>query len=330
MAHEELLGSVGAMPTEPAAKGSVIVLGSNGRLGQASVAAFHREGWKVAAFARAIPKAPCLDHVEYITGDVLDCILLKQAVAGYDVIVNAVNMPYGDWAEMIPKLTNAISFAAANLKATLIIPGNIYHFGSDMPSKLNETVPANPTTTLGQVRLAMERSYQVQSTMNGFQTLVLRAGDFLDGGKTGGWFDGQIAASLAKGNVVYPGPLNVAHEWAYLPDFARAIVALAGQRHRLSAFHALGFAGHNLTGQQLIDNLSRVAGRKLAVGHVPWWIIKLFGLFSPTMKGVSDMAYLWRIPHAIEGRAFDTLVPEFKRTPLPQVFTSLCQQLAAS
>lgn len=321
---------VGEEPSGPAGHRKVIVLGANGRLGQACVAAFHHEGWKVAAFTRSAPKSPRLVHVEYLTGDVLDSDQFKKAIAGYDVIVNAVNVPYGAWAEMIPKLTSAVVIAAEKTQSTVIIPGNIYHYGANMPVVLNETIVARPTTGLGKVRLDMECSYQSKSAMKGFQTLILRAGDFLDGRRTGGWFDSQIAAKLAKGKVVYPGPLNVPHEWAYLPDFARAIVALAGQRHRLAAFAALGFSGQNMTGQQLIDNLSQVAGRKLSVGSVPWWMLKLIGIFSPTVKGVSDMAYLWQKPHAIDGIAFDTLVPDFKRTALPQVFADACQQLMAT
>ncbi len=328
--HTDTRSPVGDEPTGPAGHRSVIVLGSNGRLGQSCVAAFHREHWKVAAFARSAPKSQQLEPVDYLTGDVLNSDQLRQVVAGYDVIVNAVNVPYGAWAEMTPKLTYAVATAAARTQATVIVPGNIYHYGNTMPTVLDETVAANPSTGLGKIRLEMERSYKSLSAMNGFQTLILRAGDFLDGRKTGGWFDSQIAAKLAKGKIVYPGPLNVAHEWAYLSDFARAIVALAGQRQRLPAFSALGFAGHNMTGQQLIDHLSRISGRVLSVRGVPWWMLKFIGLFSPTMKGVSDMGYLWQKPHAIDGVAFDTLVPDFKRTPLPQVFVEVCQQLAIS
>ena len=35
-----------------------------------------------------------------------------------------------------------------------------------------------------------------------------------------------IVKALAKGKLVYPGPLDRAHAWAYLPDLAQAFVAV--------------------------------------------------------------------------------------------------------
>ncbi len=319
---------VGLKPSGVTPTGPVIVLGANGRLGQACVAAFHHEGWTVAALARSAPTSQRLEHVDYITADALDSGALTHAVAGYDVIVNAVNVSYAGWAEMTPKLTEAVSRVAASTGATVIIPGNIYHYGAGMPATLSEATHASPTTGLGKVRLTMERAYQSRAAMDGFQALILRAGDYLDGRRTGGWFDSQIANKLDQGKVTYPGPLDVAHEWAYLPDFARAIVALAGHRETLPAFYALGFSSHNITGQKLVDGLTATIGKPLKLGGVPWPMLKLFSLFSPNLKGVTDMAYLWTKPHAIDGSAFDALVPDFTRTPLSQALSQTCAQLA--
>jgi nucleoside-diphosphate-sugar epimerase len=323
----------GSEPANPAGLGadptaSVIILGANGRLGQACLNAFHGEGWSVAAFARSAPKAERLDHVEYLEGDALDAKALTRAVFGYDVIINAVNVAYEQWAEVTPKLTQAVGVAAASTGATIIMPGNVYHYGAGMPSLLSETTPSKPTTKLGIVRLVMERDYQSRAVFEGFQTLILRAGDFLDGHRTGGWFDGQIAGNLAKGKVVYPGPLNIPHEWAYLPDFARAIVALASAREQLPAFLALGYSGHCITGQELVKGLEATLGTHLKLGSMAWPLLKLASFFSPTLKGVTDMSYLWRKPHAIDGSTFHALFPQFTRTPLSVALSQAAAQLA--
>jgi nucleoside-diphosphate-sugar epimerase len=264
-AKTKIATPVGLKPTGVVLTGSVIVLGANGRLGQACVAAFHSEGWSVGALARSEPTTERLDHVDYLVADALDPLALTRSVVGYDVIVNAVNVSYSGWAEMTPKLTEAVARAAASTGATVIIPGNIYHYGADMPATLSEATHASPTTALGKVRQTMERAYQSRAAMDGFQALILRAGDYLDGRRTGGWFDSQIANKLDQGKITYPGPLDVAHEWAYLPDFARAIVALAEHRETLPAFCAMGFSGHNITGQQLVDGLTATIGK-----HQTW------------------------------------------------------------
>jgi nucleoside-diphosphate-sugar epimerase len=328
LAHTKTALPVGVESAGPAPTGSVIVLGANGRLGQACVSAFHHEGWTVAALARTAPHGVRLEHVDYIIADALDVDGLTRVVAGYDVIVNAVNVSYAGWAALTPKLTDAVAIAAASTGATVIVPGNIYHYGEAMPERLSEATAPLPTTKLGKIRQTMERDYQSRAVLEGFQALILRAGDYLDGRRTGGWFDSQIAKNLHDGKVVYPGPLDVPHEWAYLPDFARAIVKLAGAREHLPAFLALGFPGHNMTGRELVDGLKATIGKDLSLGSVPWPMLKLIALFSPDLKGVTQMAYLWNKPHAIDAAPFNALFPDFTPTPLPVALSQASAQLA--
>jgi len=43
----------------------------------------------------------------------------------------------------------------------------------------------------------------------------------------------------------------VTHEWAYLPDFASALLRLASVREALPPFASFGFSGHAVTGREL-------------------------------------------------------------------------------
>jgi nucleoside-diphosphate-sugar epimerase len=306
---------------------SVIVRGANGRLGRASVEAFTAAGWKVTGFARSAPEPATATPVDHVIGDALDAGALANAVRGHDVIVNAVNAPYSKWSNILPRLTDAVAGAAARSGATVIIPGNIYHYGANMPALLSETTPTNPTTDLGRIRLAMERAYQERSSRDGFRALILRAGDYLEGRRTGGWFDTHITAKLDQGTVVYPGPLAVPHAWAYLKDYSRAIVALAAHRDRLPGFLALGFPGYALTGQQLVDGLCAATRIRLRTEKVPWAMLKLMRLISPEIRKIVEMSYLWRCPHTIDGTAFQSLLSDFTPTPLPDALSDACAQL---
>jgi nucleoside-diphosphate-sugar epimerase len=174
----------------------------------------------------------------------------------------------------------------------------------------------------------MEQTYKSRSALNGFQVIILRAGDYLDGRRTGGWFDSHIAAKINQGTLVYPGPLDVQHEWAYLPDYARAIVAVAGNRQKMPLFIAMGFPGQNMTGQQLVDSISTIARRHFTVRAMPWFMIKMMSFFSPNLKGVTEMSYLWKKPHALDGAMFEKMVPNFQRTTMRQALSEACHQLA--
>ena len=126
----------------------------------------------------------------------------------------------------------------------------------------------------------------------------------------------DIAANVADGQVLYPGPLDQLHAWAYLPDMARAMTVLADKRAGFAAFEEFGFPGYALTGRMLIDAMARSAGRQLKVKSLSWPLIRLLGLASPQMREVAEMSYLWRRPHAIDGAKLAAALPGFCETPI--------------
>ena len=82
-----------------------------------------------------------------------------------------------------------------------------------------------------------------EAAEGGLRTIVLRAGDYF-GGSVGSWFDRVIIKQIATGRLTYPGPVDIIHEWAYLPDVAQVLVSLVEQREQLAPFATFGFAGH--------------------------------------------------------------------------------------
>ncbi len=290
-----------------------VILGANGRFGRAAADAFLAAGWQVRCFARSRPKAVGL--IEWIAGDAFNAAALSSAAAGCEVIVNALNPPYTRWRHELPRLTANVITAAKSSGATVMIPGNVYHYGAAMPARLAEDTPAAPTTRKGRLRAEMERAYE-QASAEGVRTIILRAGDFIERQRTGNWFDSHIAADVGAGRVMYPGPLDRLHAWAYLPDMARAIALLADKRAGFAAFEEFGFPGYALTGRMLIDAMAGAAGRRLKVKGLSWPMMRLLGFAVPQMREVAEMSYLWRRPHAIDGAKLAAALPGFQETPV--------------
>ena len=83
-----------------------------------------------------------------------------------------------------------------------------------------------------------------EASATGVRVIVLRAGDYFGGESLGSWFDRVLIRDIAAGRLTWPGPLDVYHEWAYLPDMAQAFVRLAEgaralTRTQLSVFPAM-------------------------------------------------------------------------------------------
>ena len=310
---------------------TVLVLGANGRLGQALTRAFSAAGWCVLAQARRpldFTHAG-LRHVRHVRAGLDDSEALLREARAADVVIHALNPAYHRWPiDALPLLRQGMA-VARQLGAAFMLPGNVYNFGEGMPAHLAVDTPQQPSTRKGRIRCAMESELEL-GVARGLRSVVLRAGDFYGGGN-GNWFDMAITKNLLRGKLVYPGPLDVPHAWAYLPDLARAFVALANRavEGELPAFSRFHFAGHTLTGQALLDGIEKAAN-SLGVrpaggfkrGGIPWPLLRAGGLVWPMWRELAEMAYLWRVPHALDGAALQGVVGPLVSTPLDAALRS--------
>ena len=302
-------------------RSTVLILGAAGRLGSAAVQAFAAAGWRVLAQQRKVTPLP--SGAERLSIALSDTAALAASATGARIVVYGVNPPYDHWdTELLPLARLGMDVAEA-LGATLLLPGNVYNYGPDMPPLLREGTPKPGGTTKGRLRCAMEAELRDRTTRGRMKATVVRAGDFYGHGQ-GSWLDQAIVKDIAKGKLVYPGPLDLPHAWAYLPDLARAFVAVAERaaRGEAPAFEELLFAGHTLTGQDLLAEIKSAAAslglqpvNGWRVAGLPWGLIRVIGLFRPVMRELVRMSYLWQVPHAIDGASLDRAVGELPITP---------------
>lgn len=313
---------------------TVLVLGANGRFGAAAVKAFADAGWRVLAQARrAQPTLP--PGAEPLNIPLGETEALAAAAAGAEVVLHAVNPPYTDWEAQVIPLGRQGMDVAERLGALFMLPGNVYGYGEVLPVRLSEDTPERPTTSKGRLRVALEGEMRARAGAGRLRAVVLRAGDFYGSGQ-GSWLDLSIVKDLAKGRLVYPGPLDVPHAWAYLPDLARAFVAVAERslQDGTPAFETLNFAGDTLTGGQLLDLIEAAAADIGAApaggfrrGGMPWGVIRLMGAFVPSLKAVAEMSYLWRVPHALDGARLASRVGPLPATPPRQALAQALRDL---
>jgi nucleoside-diphosphate-sugar epimerase len=321
-------------PAPPAEPRRVLVLGAAGRFGAAAVAAFAEAGWQVLAQARRAPAALPRGAV-HLGVELADTAALARAAVGAAVVVHAVNPAYTEWQTQLLPLARPGMDVAGQLGATFMLPGNVYPYGSTMPALLREDTPWRPDTVKGRLRAQLEEELAARAP-TGLRSVVIRAGDFYGAGQ-GSWLDLVVVKSLAAGKLVYPGPLDVPHAWAYLPDLARAFVAVAAKAEALGGAGrtTLHFAGHALTGAQWLDAVECAAlrigavpaGRSLARGGMPWALIRAGGLVVPMWREIAEMAYLWRVPHALAGERLSGLLGAVPATPVDEALGAALRAL---
>ncbi|SLN36378.1 NAD dependent epimerase/dehydratase family protein [Pseudoruegeria aquimaris] len=275
--------------------GTVLVLGANGKIGRHACAAFWNAGWTVRRFDRARDD-------------------LVQAAQGCDVIVNGFNPPaYHDWANILPRLTADVIAAGQASGATVILPGNVYNFG-DRPGVWSEDTPQRPCARKGEIRKRIEAEYRAAAA-EGVQTLVLRAGDFIDPGRQETLMALVIMKDLAKGRLTTLGDPAVPRAYCYLPDWARAAVMLAAKRAELAPFEDVPFAGHAFSMLELQAEVARQLGRPVRLSRFPWWLMTLASPVWELAREMREMRYLFETPHRLSGAKLARLLPDFEPTP---------------
>ncbi len=315
---------------------TVLILGARGRFGQAAARAFADAGWQVVGQMRPGGAALPMTGVRWIEADPADPAALAAQARGAAVVVNALSPVYTHkvWRREVPRLTQAAIAVTRELGATLMQPANVYNFGAELPAQLREDTPQVAVTVKGRLRIESEAQIRRAAAAGAIRAVVIRAGDFFGSGE-GSWLDLVLAKDLRRGRFTYPGPLDLPHAWAYLPDLAQAFVRVAQVRERLPAFETLHFAGHTVTGSDWAEALAEIArdhgwldtrGR-LQQRTLPWPLLRVLGLVMPTFEALAEMRYLWQRPHRLVDTRMQTLLGPEPRTPFAQAVRTAIAQL---
>ena len=160
---------------------------------------------------------------------------------------------------------------------------------------------------------------------SGVKTLIVRAGDFFGPGAGNNWFaQGLVRPGSTPRAVTYPGPHMVGHAWAYLPDLAAAVAALAAREGELDRFERFHFGGHWLVeGVEMARAIGRAVGRPdLPIRALPWWALRFAAPFNETLREMMEMRYLWRRPLRLDNAKLTAFLGREPHTALDAAVTA--------
>lgn len=272
---------------------TALILGPSGKIGRHFKTAFQAAGWQTRDFRRGTD--------------------MVQAARGCDVIVNGLNPPaYHDWARQLPAITEQVIAAARASGARVLFPGNVYVFGLQ-PGPWDQDTPHRPTTRKGAIRAQVEAMYRD----SGVKVLILRAGEFMDADSGSSALDVIYLRNLKAGRITSPGDPAVRRAHAWLPDLARAGVALLA-RPDLPVFLDVPFPGHTLSAQDILDGVQRLTGQNLRMTGFPWRLMRLTAPVWELARELQEMRPLFSHPHSLSGERLAALLPGFTPTPLDE------------
>lgn len=276
---------------------TALIIGINGNFGTQMALALRDQGWTIRALMRDPAKAPgWLKPEAIITGQAQDEAAVLRAAEGADLLVYAANPPYHRWPQEAMAMLEPAVQAAEQLKLQLVFPGNVYAY-APQPAPIDEQVTMDPPTEKGVIRQRMEQRLQ-QATGRGARVLIVRAGDFIGPNTTMTWLGLMTSVKGKKVTLKLPHDSQHVHYYSYLPDLcANTAQLLSEPLQDWEVFHDPGLTLSKADWQNAFQQL----GVTLKVSAFPWWGLKLAALFSPLLREVIKMRYLWQQPVIMNG-----------------------------
>lgn len=300
-----------------------LILGATGSFGRAVAQEVAQRGQPARCLVRSLQKASSVlreaSGLELIQGDVQDPNAVAKAAEGCGAIVHAINYPYPKWVPNMAKATANVIAAADKAETTILFPGNVYGLGAQTSSPLSENATNHPAGHKGELRVRLEDSL-LHATEEGSvkRVIVLRAGDYFGPTVRNGLVDPIFENAAAGKPMRVLGNLEAAHQWAYVPDLARAAIGLLAIEDRLKPYEVFNFAGTVADPERdFLQQIAEQAGHPgLAIRVLPWSAIKLAAMFDSVVRELIELRYLYDESVILEGSKLLRTLPNFKETPI--------------
>jgi nucleoside-diphosphate-sugar epimerase len=291
-----------------------LVLGASGGMGYALVKELCSRGIEVVAFSRGKEKLQRLfqdeQGVEVVAGDIFNIAQVEQAADDIDIIFHAINVPYEEWTDKQPQLLNNILHVAKQKTAKLVMVDNIYAYGRSDGKKVTEGTPKHPHTKKGKIRFDLEN----MAKQSGVELLIGHFPDFYGPHATNTLLHFTMENIIRDKRAMFVGDLNIAREYIYTPDGAKALVELAlceeayGQNWNIPASDVI-------TGAEIFTLIHELTGYNKKAFVVKKGFIRMLGFFNKNMREVVEMLYLTEEPVVLSGEKYEKQIGPIPKTP---------------
>jgi len=316
------------MPSAPleqegrdAAAPRIALVGGTGPVGASIGAALAAAGTPFAVIgrsaegiARRFPELPASAARAWNPDDPAS---IRAAVRGFETLVYMLGVPYHAFALHPELMRRTLAAAEAEGVRRLLLIGTAYPFGRPRTPKVDETHPREPHTFKGRMRKQQEDLVLAAHAEGRIATTILRLPDFYGPGVANSYLADIFAAAATGRRAKVMGPIDVPHEFVFVPDVGPVVRALLEQEEAFG--HSFNLAGAGtITVRQVAEEafaLNRAPPRLLVANR---WMLRLAGLFDPMMRELVEMHYLMTDPVIFDDAALTRQIGPIAKTPYAQ------------
>ena len=252
--------------------------------------------------------------MEYCPADLSNADDARRAAAGIHTIFYTVGVPYPQFARH-PKLSRVCLDAAVTSGVRRFVHlSTVYPYGVPLQPLVDESHPRKPESFKGRMRKEQEDLVRAADNPGGMRTTILRPPDFYGPDTELSYGTAIFTAALTGTTANVIGPIDTPHDFIYIPDVARTLIALSRKEEAYS--NAWNIAGPGLiTTRQFAEIVFAAAGSKPRLRVAGKLMLRMLGLFNPFMREVVEMHYLWTDPVKLDDTRILQLLPDLRKTP---------------
>ena len=281
-----------------------VVFGS-GTIGRALIDELIARGLPVRSVTRT-RSAGLPTGVEQSVGDASGPAFATEAARGATVVYQCMNPPYHKWSELFPPLQRAVVAGAKAAGARYVSFENVYMYGDTKGVPITEHLPNVARTRKGRVRAAMAEELVQLASTGDLQVTTARGSDYFGPRATDqSPFGDRVIGNALKGKPAQViGNPDQPHSYTYALDAGRTLATLGTDDRAVGQVWHVPNAPAKTT-RELIAMIARTLGRDIKVQVAPKLILKLMGLFNPTVRELDEMLYEFEQPFIVDGSKFE-------------------------
>ena len=243
------------------------------------------------------------DGVDVVAADVMDEEGCSHACEGAGVVYGCVGLDCKGWPELWPRMMTGMLSGAEAVGARFVFMDNCYMYGPvDVP--MTEDLPLTEYGKKPATRSKITRMWQAAHEAGRVEAAAVRASDFYGAGVSASALGELSVGRLAEGkSAQVVGDPDQPHSFTYVPDIARALVAVA------EADDAMGQAWNvpnapDRTLRQILELFAEAFDRELKVQVLPKFMLSVVGMFDANAREMKEMLYQFERPFHVDASKF--------------------------
>jgi nucleoside-diphosphate-sugar epimerase len=276
-----------------------------GPVGQSAAEQLLRSGHAVHVTQRTKPKN-LKPGMTFQRCDVLDPASVESVIKGSAQAVLAVGFPYSGkaWRSKWPRAMANVLEACHRTQARLVFVDNLYMYGPQN-APLREDTPLTSYGMKPAVRAVLTRQWMAEAHAGRVRIAALRGPDFYGPNVTLSHLGEAGFAKIAQNKrAVLVAPPDMPHDFAYVPDYGRAVVTLLD-----APDDCFGQAWHVpcapiRTPREILELGAQSVGVSARISSLPLNLLPIAGMFSPFMRDLVEMRFQWDRPYHVDWRKF--------------------------